>query len=166
MVYLVGVNHAIQDNGFIRRIDKNKAGEIREEFRNYLVNVIAEKEITYIAEETCPEVLQKLQATSTMPKMAAESLNLPYIWVEPESEERNKLGIPACSYEHLPEEEKQKIYRIRENYWLKQIENNKNHNILFVCGPEHIKPFTKLLQLNQWEVSVLEEYWGEKYINT
>ena len=166
MIYLIGVNHAIQDNGFIRRIDKNNAEGIREEFRNYLINVAEEKEITYIVEESCPEVLRKLQATSTMPKMAAESLRLRYMWVEPESEERNKLGIPTCSYEHLPEEEKQKIYRIRENYWLKQIENIKNHNILFVCGPEHIKPFQKLLLENQWQVRILEEYWGEKYINT
>ena len=146
MIHLIGVNHAIQDNGFKRRIDKNKADEIRDEFKNYIFKIIKEEGITYVAEESNPEILKILEATSTMPKLAAEALKIPYKYVEPGTEARIVLGIPTEPYEDISEDEKEKTYGIRERYWFEQIQYIKEFNILFICGPAHINSFAKLLK--------------------
>lgn len=166
MIHLIGVNHAIQDNGFKRHIiEENKTDEIRKEFQDYLINLIKEKEISYIAEESNSDLLKLLKAKSTMAKLASEILAIGYKPVEPGISERNKLGIPL-HYEQYSDEEKQKIYRIREKYWLEQIHDIREDNILFICGPLHVEPFSVLLEKDLWEVNTINEYWGEKYIGT
>jgi len=166
MIHLIGVNHAIQHNGFKRRINKDKADEIRDEFKNYILKTIKEEKISYVAEESNPEVLKLLEATSTMAELAAKALKIPYKYVEPETKTRIALEIPAENYEHFSDNEKEKIYRIREKYWFEQIQDVIGSNILFICGPAHIDSFAELLQQKQWQVSILVDYWGKKYVPT
>lgn len=170
MLFLIGINHAYQDNGFkdggrAKRLNADLADRVRADFREFITKVIGEKTISLVAEESCQEILGKVKATITMAKLAADSSHVMHLYIEPESPIRAQLGIPCHAYEHLPEAEKQRIYRVREQYWLEQIQNKEGRNVLVICGHAHVDSFSTLLTNNGLEVEILETYWGKNYIN-
>lgn len=175
MVYIIGVNHQVQHNRNLSRTG---------EFLAFLKDFIQDKEIGLIAEEWNVDASDiSSVATSTVEDFA--SINrIDHLACDPTFAERKVLGIRSS--EEIRKElmelvkqgsntkEKSKEYQKklvikdhpkREKFWLKQIKNYTDEDIIFICGTEHIGRFTNLrecgfellLKDEKIPVEVLEE---------
>jgi len=155
MVYLLGISHKFQW--------KKDLPNARE-FKDYLKKKSKSLKIDLIAEEFSEEGLKKNKIKNTIPQEVAEDLNITHKFCEPNKEDLEKIGW--ISYGKIkkrlgfddpilagsPEDkaiikEQRKFYYIRETYWLKQLEQYKNKNILFICGKDHIHNSNSLKSL-------------------
>ena len=154
MVYIIGVNHQVQHNRSLPQTS---------EFLAFLEDFIKDKEIALIAEEWSDDASDtSAVATSTVEDFA--SINgIDYLACDPTFAERKVLGIRSS--EDIRQEliklakqgpytkEKSKEYQKklitedhhkRERFWLEQIQNYTDEDIIFICGTEHIGKFTSL----------------------
>ncbi len=178
MVFLIGVDHLIQYNGPVPE-------SIRVEFRSYLVRICRELDIKTIAEEFSDEALREVyQATAETAQEAARMLGIEHRYCDPGWKEFAELDIP--SFGDLLEEARKKFnaspsyildnvfrkkvadyaakrarsyWHIRERYWLDQLRDILNLNILFICGHEHVKRFSSLLVENGYKCAIIDRFW-------
>ena len=156
MIYLIGIRHEFQHNG-CGSVEENS----RENFISYLENMIKEHKASLIAEEFSEEALQKSNATISAAKCVANKLNIKHLFCDPNTKEREIIGIPSCDeikkglaftkpyLNHgevkILDAEKKKYFPQRENFWFEKIEKHLNEVIIFLCGSDHIKSFESLL---------------------
>lgn len=178
MVYLIGVDHLVQYNGPVPE-------EIRIEFRSYLIELCRKHRITIVAEEFSEYALRDVyHATADTACEAASFLGIEHRYCDPGEKELAHLGIPfyadaldqAKREYDAPESYildgslRKKVTRrareivksywlLREQYWYEQIRDVIGHNIVFVCGHEHIDRFRDLLVNNGHGAVVIEPYW-------
>lgn len=165
MIYLVGVDHVFQHDGNVTRGPKELMPTYRDDFRNFIADVVKARKVDLITEEWCdPEHNQLVNATITEAKVLAKELGLRHSYIEPCGEDRSRLELPTSRYDDLHEDELRRIYDIREGYWLSQLERLSGVNPLHICGADHIRSFGTLLSSKGLENSVVEECWGAKLL--
>ncbi|EKO3708884.1 hypothetical protein LO977_003180 [Vibrio metschnikovii] len=151
-VVIIGTSHSTQWN-----LERN-------DFSDYVATVVRDHCILAIAEEIDekPSVVQRV----------ASELELDYLNIEPNAEERVALGIYSnlsmIEYEIFMEfddhespealneiERRQQAgYRLREQEWFNRIKVLNSYPLLVVCGANHVVSFKALLQENGYLVQV------------
>ena len=155
-VILIGTTHSIQK-------DLN-----RDDFLGFINETITKHKVVSIGEEINP--------VTTLASNAAKDFKIEYKIIEPNEQEREFLGVKNLakieneiiwkfgglnSSEAIKECEKRKqhSFRLRENEWLKRIRLNQKTPILIICGSSHVEPFSKLLEKNNFDVTVESKCW-------
>ena len=82
MIILVGTNHELQHNAKPFRIDEDTALTAREEFKEFIENLCADKNIDLIAEELSEELLELKNTTSILKYISIQN-NLNHIFCDP-----------------------------------------------------------------------------------
>jgi len=178
MVYIIGIDHLVQYNGPLMP-------EVLDEFKEFLTSIINELGISMVAEEFNLEFLNDvLGATEGTAKIVAEKSGIDHLYCDPDSEEREILGIPyyADVMDKVKErygirdqfitdgdlgkqvkretaDEIKRFWSVRERFWLGKFRKRVNENILFLCGHEHVSGFSALLRDEGVTVMIIDEFW-------
>ncbi|MCK9634819.1 MAG: hypothetical protein M0R41_00890 [Methylobacter tundripaludum] len=163
-VVIVGTRHTYQAGG------KNCANENAELLRNFLLNACREWSLSGIAEEMSSDGLVYYQSIQSVPSRVATELELSHRYCDPTNSERVRVGIIGPGEIELEVKqnslsEDEKINRLaaeeirREQYWLKELQNQNVWPTLFVCGPNHVMSFKSLLDSVGHATHVLVEDW-------
>lgn len=153
MIYLIGVNHAVQDYRWSdnqwqkNRKQRELYAKLTEEFKAYLRSVIKDYEVTLLAEEYNKDALLGIYDKSIL-KEIAESLCLTHLYCDPDNKERKQVGIRT-------DEE-------RENFWLDKIRMRTDKAILFIVGACHIESFSDLIKRNGYKFSIINDDWNKE----
>jgi hypothetical protein len=135
MVYLLGCDHYLQEYDRTESIDELWATELKTKKRFYELtkDVISTERIEFVGEEC-------RGGQKTIPRVLAGELGCNYAEIDMPVEERDRRGI-ARDYQRLGEEERARVYSIRENYMVQRVYSESNVSIrkLIVCGAEHLK---------------------------
>src|SRR5437773_2146465 len=113
--------------------------------------------VAAIAEEASNDALASHGVPSTMGARVAASLSIRPLMCDPGEEERKRLGLDwqhadlhlRLAWEgrlHDYQRELQRQFRVREQIWLKRLQELGVYPLLFVCGAEHSDPFAALLR--------------------
>jgi hypothetical protein len=133
MVYLLGCDHYLQEYDRTESIDELWAVEFKakEQFYELTKNVIESERIQFVGEEC-------RRGQRTIPRVVATELGCSYAEIDMPIEERNRRGI-SREYQSLGEEERNRVYNIREDYMLQEVYSKSNVCMrkLIVCGAEH-----------------------------
>ena len=163
-LYLIGTDHDIQHDGKVNRLPRDRASEIRKEFAEYIARIADQNHVELIAEECCADILVTYGATTSMPKLAAEAVNIRHAYVDPGNEDRRRLGIPDHNYSAYPEAKKQEIYCIREKYWMERIAETRCSKVLLICGVLHVSRLMESPKPIGFDCRVVEKYWGSEHL--
>ena len=155
-IVLIGTSHPIQR-------DKDNI-----EFSELINESIAKHGIQAIAEE--------IDVLDSVVSEIAHNLNIDYRVIEPNEQERAKLGIDSLNQiandifmkyddDESPdalaegEERKQSGFRAREQEWMRRIDKITANPILVVCGANHVSHFSQLLRENTFDVVIESSLW-------
>ena len=145
MIYLVGVDHRIQHEGYL---DSRKKVALRK-FRAYLKNIVCERGIRVIAEEFSEDALSRNHTEVSSARKVAQALGIEHRFCDPTRQERKVRKIMTD--------------RQREREWLNRLQEFSQRNVLFLCGSLHLQTFQKLLRKRGFEVGILSDKWGYDY---
>jgi len=151
-VYLIGVDHMIQHNGFVVGqhddfvVDPQKVADAIREFQEYLRQQVKITGATVLAEEFSKDAMSKSRATNSTAKQVARELRIEHLFCDPTKAERERFGI--CSDDQ------------REDYWARRLVPLKADRILFVCGDKHVVTFPAVLERHGLKSRVLSRGWG------
>jgi hypothetical protein len=165
-VVLVGTAHKFQ-----RPVNEPNADGIAQ-FRNMIKDLCPQHEIAAIAEEMSWYALQEQNVTESVAQQVCALLGLRHQLSDPSLEERYKLGIRQDNdirAEHMFDGWTQEQIeadvlargsvpsdKIREQFWLRRIQELDVWPLLFICGAHHFTPFATLL--SEAGVSVVEAH--------
>ena len=130
MLYLIGVNH-IQQHESTRHNLSKLVRDKREVFKSHVLKTIENFEIAILAEEFSEDAKKKWGVTESTLEQVGKAKGIKYRPCDPDSREKEAHGID--------DDEK------REQFWLSRIQDCRNKNVLFVCGDDHFKSFSKKL---------------------
>ena len=148
MIYLVGVDHVIQHEGYL---DSRKKVALRK-FQAYLKKIVCERDIRVIAEEFSEDALSGSHTEVSSARKVAQALGIEHRFCDPTCQERKVRKI--------------KTDRQREREWLNCLQDLSQRNVLFLCGSSHLQTFPKLLRKRGFEVGILSDKWGYDYLGT
>jgi hypothetical protein len=135
MVYLLGCDHYLQEYDRTESADELWAVEIKtkEKFYELVKNVVESERIQFVGEE-CK------RGQKTIARVLATELQCSYAEIDMPIEERDRRGI-ARDYQKLGEEERNRVYNVREEYMVQSVysESSVDTRKLIVCGAEHLK---------------------------
>lgn len=154
VIFLVGVDHSVQHDGRVAYEGK-EFQQLRDGFPQYLADITFKNFANAIAEESNQEVLNKFNATDSVAREVASSLNLRHLFCEASIEERERMGIKSTA--------DPKDYELRETCWIKKMELVKENPILFVVGASHIESFANLARSRNHQIFVIDPYYGKDY---
>ncbi len=115
MIYLVGVDHVIQHEGYL---DSRKKVALRK-FRAYLKKIVGERDIRVIAEEFSEDALSRSHTKVSSARKVAQALGIEHRFCDPTCQERmvRKIGTDGQ----------------REREWLKCLQDLTQRNVLLLC---------------------------------
>lgn len=135
MVYLLGCDHYLQGYDRTESVDELWAEErkTKERFYELIKNIVESERIQFIGEEC-------RQGQKTIPRVLSTELCCRYAEIDMPVQERDRRGI-ARDYQSLGEEERTRVYNIREEYMVQKVysESNVGARKLIVCGAEHLE---------------------------
>ena len=169
-VVLVGTSHIFQ-----RPVNGPHADGI-EQFRIVIQNLCLQYALAAIAEEMSWHALQEHNVTESVAQQVCVSLGcLRHQLSDPSPEERYKLGILQDNdirVEHLHdgwthEQIEADVLargsapsnRIREQFWLRKIQELDVWPLLFICGANHFASFAALLRAGHIKVVEAHPDW-------
>ncbi len=133
MVYVIGVNHAVQFDPapHVAKIVRDK----RASFKAHVleVKVIPKFGISILAEEFSDQAKMKWGVTESVLEQLAKANVIEHRFCDPCPAEKEQNRIEQSDSDK------------REQFWLSRIRDCKNRNVLFVCGDDHVEPFGKKL---------------------
>lgn len=144
--------------------------EDEQAFRQMLTDVATKQNVVCIAEEMNEDGLAEAKKSESVPQIIAGILDLPYVFCEPNRQERVDLGVTQendirifafmneKTSEYVEAALKDQFHR-RESFWLDRIEAIGTWPVLFICGANHVPSFTALLQETGVECEVLYHNW-------
>ncbi|MDD1779034.1 MAG: hypothetical protein LUQ65_12785 [Candidatus Helarchaeota archaeon] len=190
MIYLIGVNHGVQDYRW-----KQYAALI-EEFQAYLYAAITNYKITRLAEEYNEDYLEGKNPNSVLKDISESSPHkLPHLYCDPNTAERQSIGMPSDEemeeealksfnlsyrsfkafivsedfdrelFDKLKKQKKligKRYWPLREQFWLDKVKRHIDENILFIVGACHIESFSDLIKHNGCKFSVINEDWNKE----
>ena len=161
-VVLVGTNHKFQ-----RPVDGSNADGIAQ-FRSTIMDICLRHKIAAIAEEMSLHALQEKNVAESVAQQVCTLLGVHHQLSDPSPEERYKLCIRQDNdirAEHMLDEwTREEIEadvllrgstpsdRIREQFWLRKIQELDVWPLLFICGANHFASFAALLRANHVDV--------------
>lgn len=163
MIYLLGIDHQVQ---------YQKKTQISMVFGFYLSKKVKDLNTVFIAEEWSEDSSKINHIETTVPQDIAKKYNIEHMYCDPDGKERKIIGIPnqaeiksqlnitglvleGDSNHGLIIAEAKKYYSIREKFWLDKIKGKLKHNMIFVCGSDHLVNFRKLLSINGYQAKIL-----------
>lgn len=146
MVFLVGVDHIIQHNGF----SWPKKESAINEFSEYLESKVQELKVAVIAEEFSDETLRINNVPMSTAQMVAQRLGLKHVLCDPDSKERKARGISNDDE--------------RENIWIERLSDAIDETILFICGDSHLESFKDKLLSRGVATEIISRGWGTELI--
>jgi len=161
-VYIIGTSHPYQI------ADCDFAPADVGAYRNLLQEACSRHNIRAIAEEMSRE---GLKGGTSLAEDLCQQLGLRYRACDPDSEEREQLGIwneglvriraLQEGWDNATFNDAIRIeYRKREEYWLQQLQALDVWPVLFICGANHAASFQQLLSESNVETKVLAQDWG------
>ena len=166
MIYIHEINHNTQHRGKV--CDHEGANRLEE----LVESLCSAKGISVVAEEFSEEACQFNKVEASVCHHVVNRLGSPllHIYCDPNSSERECLGIPSQA--EIDERVKEKLgvkyirkedidccnrlaakyHPIREEFWLTKLKPHKGTNVAFICGSDHIDSFAAMLTKNDWEV--------------
>jgi len=165
MIYLIGVKHKIQYSKSPNSEETESQTNARNSFKEYIWELITTKKPALVAEEFNEQVLEYLKSNSHV-KEIADELNVEHRFCEPSSDERVEMGVPGMGYEGVSDEDIEKFHKLREEFWMGKITENIGGDVLYICGANHIQSFKFLLESNNHNVVILEEYYAKEAYDT
>ena len=102
-----------------------------------------------VAEEFNEEALRNCSSTRSTGQSAANNLGTSHCFCDPDSEERNKLGV-CCAKQRM-------------GVWLHKLVAAERNRVLFLCGDDHVGEFVTLLQKEGHQVQTLSQGWGRNW---
>lgn len=173
MLYIIGTHHWTQ---CIYNTDKMNRMCRVEEFAAYLRNEATRLRIKALAEELSEEAIAKYHGVDSNARRVARDLGITHILCDLDSDQRKALGIPSTEEiiekigygahdgldpeaTRLLNEEEQKYWEIREEYWFNCISDRLQDMVLFVCGERHIRRLENLVVQHGHQAQVLIENW-------
>jgi hypothetical protein len=159
MIYLIGVNHALQHDGNPPHGGPSMEilRSLRQEFSHYLKEIILSLNLNCIAEEFNEDALQMSCASKSIAKSVALDLDICHLYCDPDKSERLSLGIVNTG--------QSEDFSKREKYWLTVIQSNNVGDTLFLCGADHVKSFHNLLAEHEYKSKVVIEYYKQSCFN-
>jgi hypothetical protein len=138
-VYLVGTRHRFQ--GWRKILCFTPKHQL-DEFKTFLQRAIHQYGIRSVAEEMSVEALTTyfrpdMPPGKSIPCLAAEELEIPHKYCDPDSARRHELNITNSD----DDEDRKK----RETEWLAQLVYFASFPCLFVLGSEHVSGFSDIL---------------------
>lgn len=134
-MYLLGCDHYLQEYDRTESVDELWTVEFKakEQFYELVKNVIESERIQFVGEE-CK------RGQKTIPRVLATELRCSYAEIDMPVEERERRGI-ARDYQRPGEEERSRVYNIREDFMVQRVysESNLGTPKLIICGAEHLK---------------------------
>ena len=161
-VVLVGTAHKFQ-----LPVNGAQADGIAQ-FRIMILDLCRQQDLAAIAEEMNPHALQENSVTESVAQQVSALLGRRHQFSDPSPEERYKLGIRQDNdirAEHFFDEWTQVQIeadvlargrvpsdRIREQFWLRRIQELDAWPLLFICGSDHFTSFAALLRADSIDV--------------
>ncbi len=147
MIYLIGVDHIVQHEGFM---DSNKRGLISE-FQSIVREFCAIRNIQVLAEEFNEESRKINHVDHSVLESIASELSLAHCFLEPDSVERAERNI------------KSEDHNLREAIWLEKLSPHINSEIIVACGQTHISSFSNKLKEEGIPFEIIKENLGVGY---
>jgi len=119
-----------------------------DEFRELLRQSARRNQVRAIAEEMSLEALTLRNLKESIPKQIAAELGLGHRYCDPNKSTRKEKRISANSE--------------REAYWRDQILTMDLFPVLYVCGADHVRGFSKLLSESGIPVDITALDWESK----
>jgi hypothetical protein len=141
-IYLVGVDHIIQHDGFLWPA---KLAAI-EEFSRYLEKEVATREVSLIAEEFSLDALAKSCATTSTATAVADRHGAKHLFCDPGRNERKEHQITNGDQ--------------REEFWLQRLSGYLGENILLLCGESHLETLKERIHGKGTPAEILSRGWG------
>jgi hypothetical protein len=117
------------------------------QFREFIEMQALEREAEVIAEEFSEELIKSNNAFDSTARHAANNIDLPHRFCDPDTSERKVLNITNNAD--------------REREWLRRLESSGYFKIIFICGDNHISSFASNIQRAGHEAHVIAEEWGK-----
>lgn len=169
MIYIIGVDHKIQNDGL------GQANEVQLSlFSAYLEETIKNLNIEIVVEESNEDALSRSMDKNCVARNVAHKFKLNHIFCEPTMRERRKLNIPkdreicdmlglgiALSKEDVKklDEKKKDYFPARENFWFEQIVDFRDKEMLMIIGAEHTNSFPKILEKHNCNYKIINKNW-------
>lgn len=172
MIYLIGVEHNKTQWEYQDGSNKKFVSFFTDNIRRHIKKL----NITVIAEELNQECLEQQNVDKSTAQKIAEEFRIKHVFCEPPALERNRLGILSpveislqmfhkelwqivdnSPEQRLINEEHEKHFSKREQFWFDKIVDLKEQNILFICGKDHTKRFKKLVEGHEFKTTVLSD---------
>ena len=154
MIYLLGTRHTIQTES---KESGPKLSAKYERFKKYVADAACSNTVAAIAEETNYE-LEEQHGRKSIARLVAESMDPPlqYLPCELNRDERRALGIltgdevvhsisqgvSVEAWTQHRDAELLKYFPIREKFWIENLRRLSVQQVLFVCGPDHMRTFS------------------------
>jgi hypothetical protein len=179
MFHLIGVAHRVQSK-------QNNAADSdsHKEFRSCVSRAIEQFKPVLVAEEFSDHALRKLSEDTGMQqesvtRAVAESFKVEHRFCDPDRAARAKMGyiegtelaleIAMNNDEGLSNDEVNdrgfaievaKYWPLREQFWLGELDDVIDKDVIFICGDVHIESFQELLKRNGIDSGVLVRHIG------
>ena len=175
MVFMIGSNHKVQ---YVHENTNINAPSIQlvKLFAQYLKKEARDLKIALIGKELSQEAISIRKARDSTARCVANELGIGHRFCDPERAEREALGIPSereireglalgrCLTHQEPEEvekEERKYWRAREECWYRNIRDQAQEAVIFICGADHVECFYSLLVGKGLKAQILIENWCE-----
>ena len=157
MIYIIGVNHALQHDGNTPHVGPSfeVLQILRQEFGSYLKEQALSVKAVCIAEEFNEDAIRNSGASSSIAQKITSELGIRHIFCEPSIKKRRSLGITKVS--------KKEDFLKREKCWLTKLIHNKQIDTIFICGPDHIVSFPSLLHDAEFDFVIVDENYKGEY---
>lgn len=174
-VYIIGTHHHFQTTWQNDRQPPQVPETQIRAFKALLQDACTRYPIRAIAEEMNLEALANDHQSESTCKQVADRLGLPHRYCDPDTETRNRLGIPEGNPDiHMAaffagDDPAARIRRFRaehekrERYWLEQLKSLNILPSLFICGASHAGPFAALVAECGFESKLLCRDWGRDF---
>lgn len=150
--------------------------KIKKEFEGYKTTGLGMKaleEERKIALDQMEETIKRWVKDKSIPQEVAKELPCKYLFCDPDSKQRDLLGIEDadrldldCFFEGITSDEaerrKNESWTKRESYWLEQLQkevSESEYPVLLICGAKHVDTFSKLLEENDFNVTCICKDW-------
>jgi hypothetical protein len=158
MFFIIGLAHREQCSG-----DGNPHTPAQMKYVAALETLIRRVRTSCIAEEDSEEALASRKCAS-LAKPVAKAFGIEHRLRDPTMEERREIGYRDSSYlqanlfmhddRNMTQQEIRakaraleiaKYWRVREDFWLRKLNDLNSDDVIFVCGDGHVETFTALL---------------------
>lgn len=152
-IFIFGTSHPLQcgTNKYSEDAVKN--------FRAYILEICSIEGIKIIIEEMSREGLNHYKVKSTIASSVANELQIEYLCVDLESQERTKLNISdvdlcmiamnlsktGCAEQIRDDLTHRLSSPIRERYWIASILSKNTWPVLFICGSDHVASVASIM---------------------